>query len=170
MKSFFNSRIKILVPIVIIALVIGLGLNLMQKPQAPDVIFKTIEGKEFTMQSLQGKVVLVNFWATDCPGCIEEMPALIDTYKKYRDKNFELIAVAMPHDTLSQVINYSKFNALPFPVIHDTSGTLAEQFNDVRLTPTAFIVDKKGLVIGKSIGAFNFAALHQLLNNNQKRE
>jgi peroxiredoxin len=167
MKSFFNSPIKILLPIVIIVLVIGLGLNLMQKPQAPNVIFKTIEDKEFSMQSLQGKVILVNFWATDCPGCIEEMPALIETYKRYRDKNFELVAVAMPHDSPSQVINYSKLNALPFPVIHDASGTIAEQFNDVRLTPTAFIIDKKGRIIRKSIGTLNFAALHQLLDANQ---
>jgi peroxiredoxin len=167
MKAFFNSPIKTLLPIVIIALVIGLALNLKQKQQAPNVMFNTIDGKQFSMQSLQGKMVLVNFWATDCPGCIEEMPALIETYKIYRDKNFELVAVAMPHDTLSQVINYSKLNALPFPVIHDASGTIAEQFNDVRLTPTAFIIDKTGRIIGKSIGNLNFVTLHQLLDANQ---
>ena len=167
MKAFFNSPIKILLPVVIIGLMIGLALNLKQKPQAPNVIFNTIDAKQFSMQSLQGKMVLVNFWATDCPGCIEEMPALIETYKTYRDKNFELVAVAMPQDTLSQVINYSKLNALPFPVIHDASGTIAEQFNDVRLTPTAFIIDKKGHIIGKSIGTLNFATLHQLLDANQ---
>ena len=167
MKAFLNSPIKILLPLVIIGLVIGLALNLKQKPPAPNVVFNTIDGKQFSMQSLQGKMVLVNFWATDCPGCIEEMPALIETYKTYRDKNFELVAVAMSHDTFSQVINYSKLNALPFPVIHDASGTIAEQFNDVRLTPTALIIDKKGHIIGKSIGTLNCATLHQLLDANQ---
>ncbi len=55
MKSFFNSPIKILLPILIIGLVIGLALNLKQKPQAPNVMFNTIDGKQFSMQSLQGK-------------------------------------------------------------------------------------------------------------------
>jgi peroxiredoxin len=166
MKSFFNSPIKILLPIIIISLIAGLAFNLKQKPEAPNVIFNTIDGKQFSMQSLQGKTVLVNFWATDCPGCIEEMPELIKTYQTYRNKNFELVAVAMSHDALSQVVNFAKLNTLPFPVVHDASGTIAEQFNDVRLTPTAFIVDQKGHIVGKTIGTLNFSALHQLLDAN----
>jgi peroxiredoxin len=166
MKSFFNSPIKILLPILIIGLMIGLAVNLKQKPQAPNAIFRTIDGKQFTMESLRGKMVLVNFWATDCPGCIEEMPELIKTYQTYQDKNFELVAVAMPHDTKSQVVNYATHNALPFPVIHDASGNIAEQFNDVRLTPTAFIIDKEGHIVGKTIGTLNFSALRQLLDAN----
>ena len=166
MKSFFNSPIKILLPIIIISLIVGLAFNLKQKPEAPNVIFNTLDGKQFSMQSLQGKTVLVNFWATDCPGCIEEMPELIKTYQTYQNKNFELVAVAMSHDALSQVVNFAKLNALPFPVVHDASGTIAEQFNDVRLTPTAFIVDQKGHIVGKTIGTLNFSALHQLLDAN----
>lgn len=74
----------------------------------------TLQGKTIPLSSLQGKMVLVNFWATDCPGCIEEMPELINTYQQYKDKGFEVVAVAMPYDKLQQIITYSQNNALPF--------------------------------------------------------
>ncbi len=58
----------------------------------------TIDGKEITSQHLNGKITLINFWATDCPGCINEMPGLIETYKQYKNKGLEVIAVAMYYD------------------------------------------------------------------------
>ncbi|MES2502331.1 MAG: TlpA disulfide reductase family protein, partial [Pseudomonadota bacterium] len=71
---------KLLIPIAILALLVFLGLSLSNKSQAPDITFTTIEGKKISMADLKGKVVLINFWATDCPGCIKEMPDLINTY------------------------------------------------------------------------------------------
>ena len=61
---------KSLLPIVIIVLLALLGLQLTKKPQAPDVTFSTLDGRQISMASLKDKVVIVNFWATDCPGCI----------------------------------------------------------------------------------------------------
>jgi peroxiredoxin len=163
MTSFLKIPIKVLLPAIILAIALGLAYQLSQKPLAPNLSLTTIDGKQLSIQSLQGKVVLINFWATDCPGCIEEMPALIETYQN-NPNHLEIIAVAMPHDDLSQVINYSKRNKLPFPVVHDATGTIAEQFNNVKLTPTAFIIDKTGHIIGKTIGIFNFTAFQQLLD------
>jgi len=155
---------KILIPIVVIGLIAFLGFSLTQKPQAPNINFVTLQGKTIPLSSLQGKMVLVNFWATDCPGCIEEMPELINTYQQYKDKGFEVVAVAMPYDKLQQIITYSQNNALPFPVAHDSQGEAAEKFSDVRVTPTSFIIDKQGRITQKLIGVLDFAALRQLLN------
>ena len=155
---------KILIPIVVIGLLAFLGFSLTQKPQAPNINFVTLQGKTIPLSSLQGKMVLVNFWATDCPGCIEEMPELINTYQQYKDKGFEVVAVAMPYDKLQQIITYSQNNALPFPVAHDSQGEAAEKFSDVRVTPTSFIIDKQGRITQKLIGVLDFAALRQLLN------
>lgn len=166
MKTIFTSvtKRKFIIPVIVLGLLAALALALMQKPKAPDVTFTTLEGKTISLAALEGKVVLVNFWATDCPGCIAEMPELIKTYNEYKPKGFEVIAVAMYYDPPSHVLTYTKNNALPFPVMHDGYGEIASKFGNVQLTPTAFILDKQGNIISKVIGELDFPALHQLLN------
>lgn len=155
---------KILLPIIALGLAGLLFFNLSNKPQAPNVTFTTLEGTEINMADLKGKVVMVNFWATDCPGCIAEMPGLIETYQDYKDKGVELIAVAMPYDPPAQVLNYTKQKALPFPVMHDGLSKITQAFGDVSLTPTTFIFDKQGNRIKRIIGELEFGGLQQLLN------
>ncbi len=155
---------KLLIPIAILALLVFLGLSLSNKTQAPNITFTTIDGKKISMTDLKGKVVLINFWATDCPGCIKEMPHLIKTYNTYKPKGFEIISVAMPYDPPAQVLNYTKQKALPFPVMHDGFSEVTQAFGGVNLTPTAFIFDKKGHRLQRTIGELDFAKLHQLLN------
>ena len=159
-----NLLKKSALPIIVIAILAFLALQLSNKPTAPDVQFNTIDGKQISMASLKNQVVLVNFWATDCPGCIKEMPQLISTYKQYHQKGFEIIAVAMPYDQITQILNYSKSQALPFPVTHDSSAEIIEKFGKVNLTPTAFIYDKQGRLLQHTIGELDFNALQQLLN------
>jgi len=155
---------KILIPLVILVLLLALFLSLSQKPNAPDVTFTTIDGKKISMSSLKGKVVLVNFWATDCPGCVKEIPALVDTYKKYQAKGFEIIAVAMPYDPPAQVLNYTKQKALPFPVMHDGFEEITQAFGGINLTPTTYVFDKQGNRLQRIIGEIDFSNLTTLLN------
>jgi thiol-disulfide isomerase/thioredoxin len=163
MSKYTFSYKKWLMPLVALALFIGLAMAVMQKPQAPEVTFTTLDGRKISMSSLRGKTVLVNFWATDCPGCIKEMPTLIETYKKYQDKNFEVIAVAMPYDPPAQVLNYSQEKALPFAVMHDGFGEMVKAFGNVNLTPTAFVYDPQGRRLQKVIGELDFPKLHELI-------
>jgi peroxiredoxin len=165
MTTVLKSVRRFLIPAVLIALLAFWLLSINSKDQAPEMTMTTIAGQQIKLSELQGKVVLVNFWATDCPGCIKEMPDLIKTYNDYRNKGFELVAVAMSYDPPNHVLNYTEKNALPFPVVHDSYGEIAASFNDVRVTPTAFILDKEGKVIRRIIGELDFAALHQLLND-----
>ena len=163
--SILNTKFKKwLVPLVALLLFAGLAVAVMQKPQAPEVTFTTLDGQKISMQDLRGKTVLVNFWATDCPGCIKEMPELIDTYRQYKDKNFVVIAVAMPYDPPAQVANYTREKNLPFAVMHDGYGEMVKAFGDVNLTPTSFIFDAQGNRLQKIIGELNFAELRKLLN------
>ena len=166
-KSTFSLK-KWLLPFIGLALIAGLTLTVMQKPQAPDVTFTTLDGRKISMQSLRGKTVLVNFWATDCPGCIKEMPTLIETYKQYKDKNFEVIAVAMPYDPPAQVLNYTKEKALPFSVMHDGLGEMVQAFGNVNLTPTAFVFDPQGHRLQKVIGELDFKQLQKLIEQQGK--
>ncbi|PPD12783.1 TlpA disulfide reductase family protein [Methylophilus sp.] len=163
--SILNTKFKKwLVPLIALLLFVGLAVAVMQKPQAPEVTFTTLDGQKISMQALRGKTVLVNFWATDCPGCIKEMPELIDTYQQYKDKNFVVIAVAMPYDPPAQVANYTREKNLPFAVMHDGYGEMVKAFGDVNLTPTSFIFDAQGHRLQKVIGELNFAELRKLLN------
>lgn len=159
---------KWLVPLIAFVLLAGLAWSVTQKPKAPDVTFTTLDGRTIDMRALQGKTVLVNFWATDCPGCIKEMPALIQTYQDYQHKNLEVIAVAMPYDPIAQVKHYSKTQALPFQVMHDQTGTMVKAFGNVNLTPTTLIYDTQGRRLQKTIGELDFAKLRQLLDQQGK--
>ena len=163
MKSLFNSPAKILIPLIVAALLTFLFLNLNDKKQAPNLSFTTIEGKQISMASLKGKMVIVNFWATYCPGCIEEMPDLVNAYKQYHEKGLEIIAVSIADDPPNQVLNFSRKNALPFPIVHDSDTKISQAFDNVSLTPTSFIIDQQGRVIGKTIGKLDFVSLNKLL-------
>jgi peroxiredoxin len=133
------------------------------EPTAPEVTFVSIEGEKITSESLRGRVVLVNFWATDCVTCIKEMPDITATYNKYRAQGFETIAVAMRHDPPNYVLNYVEQNKLPFKVALDPMGELAKAFGEVKLTPTTFIIDKQGKLVMRILGEPDFAKLHNLL-------
>lgn len=157
------TKIRLLA-LTVTALLGVMGFFLLQKkPVVPDLSFTTLQGERFTTASLRGKVVLINFWATDCPGCIKEMPQLIETHHKYQAAGYETVAVAMYYDPPNYVLNFATKNALPFKVVLDVQGEAARAFGGVSLTPTSFIIDKKGRVIHKIIGEPDFAALHRLI-------
>lgn len=138
------------------------------EPAAPEVTFVSLKGEKITTDSLRGKVVLVNFWATDCVTCIKEMPDITATHLKYRAQGFETIAVAMRHDPPNYVLNYVEKNRLPFTVALDPMGELAKAFGEVKLTPTTFVIDKRGKLVTRILGEPDFAKLHALLEEKLK--
>jgi peroxiredoxin len=158
---------KLTKPALIVAallVVAALAYALLAKPAAPAATFVTLDGRPIQLESLRGKVVLVNFWATSCPGCIKEMPGMVETYNQYKAKGFEIIAVAMSYDPPSHVVNFAQTRQLPFPVALDVKGELAQAFGDVRLTPTSFIIGKKGQILEQKIGELDFVKLKALLD------
>jgi peroxiredoxin len=138
------------------------------KPAAPQVTFVSLQGEKITTADLRGKVVLVNFWATDCVTCVKEMPDIVATYNKYQAQGFETVAVAMRHDPPNYVLNYTEKNKLPFKVALDPMGDLAKAFGEVKLTPTTFIIDKQGKLVMRILGEPDFAKLHALLEEKLK--
>jgi peroxiredoxin len=156
---------KPLLAIVAVLAVVGaLAYALMGKSSAPAATFTTLEGKSIELSQLRGKIVLVNFWATSCPGCVKEMPDLIETYNQYKDKGFVVVAVAMSYDPPNYVANFAKTRQLPFPVALDVNGAHAHAFGDVQLTPTSFLIGKDGSVIEQTLGDLDFAKLKTLLD------
>ena len=129
----------------------------------PAVTFTSITGERLATSDLKGRVVLVNFWATDCAICVKEMPRLVQTYTAYKPRGLEVIAVAMRHDPPNYVLNYVEKTALPFKVALDPMGELAKAFDDVRLTPTIVVIDKRGNIVKRILGEPDFAALEKFI-------
>lgn len=148
---------------VLVAAGIGAWFVWRPAPTAPDVAFTTITGKKFTMQDLRGKVVLVKFWATSCVTCVKQMPDTIQTYNDYAPKGYETVAVAMSYDPPNYVLNYAETRKLPFSVALDTKGDLARAFGDVKLTPTAFLIDKQGHILKRYLGDYDKTEFHATL-------
>ena len=152
---FLKAITRFLTPLLLVALVGGCS-----QPATPDVSFTTLDGQSSRLSALRGKVVLVNFWATTCTTCVAEMPKLVDTHNKFAAQGFETLAIAMSYDPPDYVRNYARNNALPFKVAVDASGEAAKGFDDVRLTPTTFLIDKRGQVVQKFLGEPDFDKLH----------
>lgn len=130
---------------------------------APESTFVLLDGSKKTTADLKGKVTLVNFWATSCVTCVAEMPKVISTYNKYQSQGYDTLAVAMSYDPPSYVVNYAQTRQLPFKVAIDNTGAVAKAWGDVQLTPTTYLVNKRGEIVKQYVGEPDFAALHQLI-------
>jgi len=130
---------------------------------APESTFVLLDGSKKTTADLKGKVTLVNFWATSCVTCVAEMPKVISTYNKYQSQGYDTLAVAMSYDPPSYVVNYTETRKLPFKVAIDNTGAVAKAWGDVQLTPTTYLVNKRGEIVKQYVGEPDFAALHQLI-------
>ncbi len=155
----------LMIAVVVAAIAIGGYATMRETPlaAAPTVTFVTIKGDTVPSQSLRGKVVMVNFWATSCVSCVREMPQMVETYNKFRAQGLEFVAVAMNYDRPDYVINFTEQHKLPFIVALDSGGDIAKAFNDVSMTPTTFVIDRDGNIIKRYVGEPDFAALHVLL-------
>jgi peroxiredoxin len=131
--------------------------------KAPNVAYTLLDGSHSTTDQLRGKVVLVNFWATDCTTCVKEMPDIVATHEKYKARGYETLAVAMSYDPPAYVINFAETRKLPFGVAIDNTGTIAKSFGQVQLTPTSVLIDKHGRIVKRYVGEPDFVALHQLV-------
>jgi peroxiredoxin len=159
-----KSAKPLFLAIAVFAILGALVYALMDKPRAPAATFATLDGKPLALGDLRGKVVLVNFWATSCPGCIKEMPGMIETYKQYKNKGFEIVAVAMSYDPPNYVLNFARTRQLPFPVALDVDGEHARAFGNVQLTPTSFLIGKDGRILEQKLGELDFARLRAMLD------
>lgn len=134
-------------------------------PQAPQVVFPTLSGKQLAMTELRGNVVVVKFWATTCTVCLDQMPTTIDTFNQFRDRGLQVVAVAMQYDPANRVIAYTDSARLPFTVALDIQGKIARAFDDVNATPTTFLVDRHGRIVRRYVGDFDKAEFRSAIES-----
>ncbi|PZO15572.1 MAG: thioredoxin [Burkholderiales bacterium] len=136
----------------------------MNSSLAPQSSFTLLDGSARTTADLKGKVALINFWATSCTTCVAEMPMLVATFEKFRGRGYETIAVAMHYDPPAYVVKFAQTRQLPFSVVIDNTGAVAKSWGDVKVTPTTFLVNKRGEIVKRFVGKPDFAELHQLID------
>lgn len=148
---------------ILLALCFCLLLGCSPGPNAPASTFVFLDGTRQTSTDLRGKVILVNFWATSCATCVAEMPKLVNTYHTYQARGLDVIAVAMRYDPPNYVVRFTRTRQLPFKVAIDNTGAIAKAWDDVQLTPTTFLLNRRGQIVKRFLGEPDFAALHQTI-------
>lgn len=148
---------KIIVAITALVVVVAAGFFMFypSEGEAQSATYHTLDGKTITSKDLQGKVVLVKFWATTCTTCIAQMPDTIQYYNTYKDKGYDTVAVAMSYDDPDAIQKFSEKYQLPFTIAYDKTGELAKQFGNIRFTPVAFLIDRHGTIVKRYIGNYD---------------
>jgi peroxiredoxin len=161
-----SKKYQWIVAALIAILFLGLILNTIYPNKAPTLKVFSTKGETMMIYDKNYKFTIINFWATDCPGCIKEMPHLVDTYNKYKNQGIQIIAVSMFYDPPNQVLNFAKQNNIPFPIVIDSDNKIAQQFENIRLTPTSILINQKGQIIDQIVGEIDFDKLENTLSRN----
>jgi thiol-disulfide isomerase/thioredoxin len=119
--------------------------------KAPNFALKTAEGRVVELSKLQGKVVVVNFWATWCGPCRAEMPGMLEVYSAYKGKGVEFVGISVDEGGWKDVTPFVKRMSITYPVVLD-DGAVAGAYGGVNAIPTTFIVDRKGNLVTKHVG------------------
>jgi len=129
----------------------ALGFQVFKAPIAVrDFSVQALGGGEVKLSSFKGKIVILNFWATWCPPCKEEMPSIQTFWKATKDKDLVIMAVS-EGEKASTVSSFVKSRGFTYPFYLDESSVLGGQFS-VQGIPTTFVFDKNGLVIARVVG------------------
>lgn len=117
---------------------------------APDFALETPDGANMRLSDFRGQVVLINFWATWCPPCREEMPAIQSVYDRYRDQGLTVLAVNLL-ETNAEVTEFTDGLGLTFPILMDRNAEVFFLYQ-VRGLPTTFFLDRAGVIQSIKIG------------------
>jgi len=126
---------------------------------SPDISLLDIDGNELRLADYRGKPLLVTFWATTCPGCIREMPHLIELYRELAPRGLEIIGITMDYDPPNHVLAMREARRIPYPIALDIRADAAHAFGDVRLTPTSFLIAPDGRIVYQVTGELDIDKL-----------
>jgi peroxiredoxin len=126
---------------------------------APDFTLPTTDGQSLRLSSYRGKVVLLDFWATWCDPCREEIPHFVQLQKNYGDRGLQIIGISMD-DSPEPVRPFYQQLHMNYPVVLGTAKT-GELFGGILGLPTAFLIDRNGRIDAKHIGATDAAVFEK---------
>ncbi len=128
------------------------ALDIMALRDKPlELTFTAADGRKVDLSKLRGKVVLLDFWATWCPPCVEEVPSLVETYGKFKSQGFEIVGISLDSDK-GALMKFTKENKMTWPQFFDGKGwdsELAQRFK-IQSVPTMWLLDREGKLLDAS--------------------
>ncbi len=125
--------------------------------QVPPIAFRNEKGEAVHLSDFRGRVVLLNFWATWCPPCREEMPSMERLYRAYRDRGFTVVAVSVDTAAPPKIRSFldELQPAITFPVLHDRDSLVARRYS-VPGVPTSYLIDARGRIAYRALGEYDW--------------
>ena len=124
---------------------------------APDFTVKDLAGKEVKLADLKGNVVLVNFWATWCPPCKEEIPSMMKLNQSMTGKPFRMLAISIDEGGKEAIVAFFKKSGMSLPAYLDSDGKISQLYGATGV-PETFIVDKTGVIQKKIVGGMDWGS------------
>jgi len=147
----------------VLALVIS-GLFLMARPllsqggllgkPASSFTVTSLDEKTISLNSLKGKVVILNFWATWCPPCRAEIPEFVRFYRDYKKEGVEIIGLGV-NDSDAALQKFGRENRINYPVANDKGNQVSSLYGGIRSIPTTFVIDRKGVIRDMRVGGID---------------
>jgi peroxiredoxin len=119
--------------------------------KAPDFTLEDMQGNKVSLSDFRGKIVMINFWATWCPPCVEEMPSMEKLHQRFKGDDFVLLAINVEADARPIVENFLKKNHYTFPVLLDGDARVQQLFGAYRF-PETLIINRRGEIVTRVIG------------------
>jgi thiol-disulfide isomerase/thioredoxin len=127
----------------------------VEKSQAPEISVVSLDNQQLTLASLKGKVVLLNFWATWCPPCREEIPSMMKLNTFMAGKPFQMVCVSVDEGGKKAIEEFFKNSGFSLPAYTDPSGQVSKTYG-ITGVPETFVIDKNGMIVKKVIGGLDW--------------
>ncbi|MFK8069159.1 MAG: TlpA family protein disulfide reductase [Gammaproteobacteria bacterium] len=153
-----TKKLQVACKFLLITALIAIGLSYLYRNHQTvpsDLTFKIIDGRQLSLEKYRGKLVLIDFWSTNCASCIKELPDLIALYNEFSLEGFEIIGVAMPYDRPDLILQSAEKHKIPYPVSLDLDGEITQAFGGVQFTPTHFLIAPDGKIVDHIIGTID---------------
>lgn len=121
-----------------------------ERTPAPDFTLLNPDGKKVSLKDFRGKVVFLNFWATWCESCRDEMPAMQRLYQEFRDRDFEIVGVNVK-DRRPDAIAFLKKLQVTYPILFDPQGEVGVLYGAFGM-PLSYLIDRNGVVLARLLG------------------
>ncbi len=162
--SFWSRLTTMCLTILMVSILTGCGdgnKSAKVPKSVPEFSLTSLEGTTITRESLKGKVVILDFWATWCAPCRAAIPHLVTLYETYKEQGLEVIGISLDQGGATEVIDFIKRNQVPYPIAIGTNNPITKDLGNITSLPTIILLSKESLIEFKVVG-FNAEIGHKL--------